>query len=433
MNRFQIIGALAFAVAFSGVTIVSPSTAEAKAVWSKLGTRKVTFKKDKDTIRVTAKDGLFNGIKIKVSGGAIEMNDIRVTFGNGKTFSPKVRAVFRKKTASRVIDLPGNARIIRKVDFKYRSLGKRGKRATVSLYGRHGKRAKVVARVVTPAPAHPKGQIGATGASPTPAHHQGTIGKKVVRAPGPKVVKVHGGIGKKVVMVNPGPKVVPVKGGIGKKVVVVNPGPKVVKVKGGTGTKVVAVNPGPKVVSGGIGKKVVVVSPGPKPVKVAGGIGKKVVMVNPGPKPVKVVGGIGKKVVVVGSPKPIGSRPGPKAGGPKPAVIAVAQAKGWIRLGSRQASFKGDRDVVNVGAAKGTFRAIDLRVKGSPLEMHSVRITFGNGATFEPNVRHAFKQGSWTRRIDLPGGKRTIQRVEFRYRSIGAKSGKADVVLYGQH
>ena len=111
----------------------------------------------------------------------------------------------------------------------------------------------------------------------------------------------------------------------------------------------------------------------------------------------------------------------------------LAQAKGWVRLGSRKASFKSDRDVISVGAEKGTFRAIELRVKGSPLEMYSVRITFGNGATFEPNLRHAFKQGTWTRRIDLPGGKRSIQRVEFRYRSVGVKSGKADVVLYGQH
>jgi|GEM_PF-599116 len=410
MKGFRIMGALALAVVFFVAGVAFPSTAEAGPVWSKLGKRKVSYKKDKDTIPVTAKGGLFNGIKIKVSGGAIEMRDIRVTFGNGKTFSPKVRAVFRKKTASRVIDLPGQARIIRKVEFKYRSIGKRGKKATVTLYGRHGKRANTTA-------------VGRAGESPTPAHRQGQIGKavppaKFVAGPKPTPVKVHGGIGKKVITVTPTPKPVnvKVKGGIGKKVITVRPTPKPVDVK----------------VKGGIGKKVITVRPTPKPVdlKVKGGIGKKVVTINPGPRPVKVKGGLGKKVVLVTPPAPHGSRSGPTPGAK---AGSVASAKAWSRLGSRKASFKGDRDVINVGAAKGTFRALELRVKGSPLEMSSVRVTFGNGATFEPSVRHQFKQGSWTRRIDLPGGKRSIQRVEFRYRSVGVKSGKADVVLYGQH
>ena len=65
--------------------------------------------------------------------------------------------------------------------------------------------------------------------------------------------------------------------------------------------------------------------------------------------------------------------------------------------------------------------------------MGRIQVTFGNGQVFTPNVRHAFRQGAWTRRIDLPGQQRVIRKVEFWYRSVGAKSGSANVHLFGAH
>ena len=63
--------------------------------------------------------------------------DVKVTFGNGEAFSPNTRLYFREGTRSREIDLPGAARIIRRIDFFYRSalFGAPG-RAIVHVYGR---------------------------------------------------------------------------------------------------------------------------------------------------------------------------------------------------------------------------------------------------------------------------------------------------------
>ncbi len=103
--------------------------------WELLGSRRVSFRAEKDAIGVTAREGLFTALKLEVEGGNLEMYNVRITFGDGETFSPETRFVFREGSWSRTIDLPGKARIIRKVEFWYRSEIKRG-RATVRIYGK---------------------------------------------------------------------------------------------------------------------------------------------------------------------------------------------------------------------------------------------------------------------------------------------------------
>ena len=98
--------------------------------------RAVDYRVDHDAI-VAVGDGAFRAIRIDVEGGDLELFDVKLTFGNGETFSPATRLSFRGGTRSRVIDLPGDARIIRRIDFFYRSaiFGGQG-RATVHVYGR---------------------------------------------------------------------------------------------------------------------------------------------------------------------------------------------------------------------------------------------------------------------------------------------------------
>jgi hypothetical protein len=103
--------------------------------WELLGTRRVSFRAEKDVIPVTVREGLFRTIKLEVEGGNLEMFDIRVVFGDGAVFSPETRMVFREGSWSRTIDLPDAARVIRRVEFVYKSELRRG-RAWVRLYGR---------------------------------------------------------------------------------------------------------------------------------------------------------------------------------------------------------------------------------------------------------------------------------------------------------
>jgi len=104
------------------------------ADWELLGTRRVSFAVDHDALVVGARSGAFKAIKLEVAGGDLVMYNIKVTFGNGETWSPNTRLNFDRGSWSRTMDLPGPARIIRRIDFWYRSRLRRGT-ATVRVFG----------------------------------------------------------------------------------------------------------------------------------------------------------------------------------------------------------------------------------------------------------------------------------------------------------
>jgi hypothetical protein len=104
--------------------------------WVHLGSRVVGSGGDRDIIR-TAGEGRFRRIRLLVEGGDLELFDVMITFADGKTFSPPGRFSFTGNLRSRVIALPGGARVIRWINFFYRKLpgGGQGK-AIVRVYGR---------------------------------------------------------------------------------------------------------------------------------------------------------------------------------------------------------------------------------------------------------------------------------------------------------
>ncbi len=123
---------------FAALTLVAapaPAVVQQQSEWELLGTRQVNFRGDKDIITVTRKEGTFRALKLEVQGGSLDMYDIRVVFGDGSVFSPETRVEFREGSWSRTINLPGAARVIRRIEFNYRSEVKRG-RATMKVYGR---------------------------------------------------------------------------------------------------------------------------------------------------------------------------------------------------------------------------------------------------------------------------------------------------------
>ena len=114
---------------------VRDRAAPAMSGWTRLGERGVQGGADHDTIVVTAVSGTFRQIALRVEHSALELFDVTVTFGDSQTFSPGTRFVFAEDTATREIDLPGAARVIRRVDFHYANLPGGG-RAQLELWAR---------------------------------------------------------------------------------------------------------------------------------------------------------------------------------------------------------------------------------------------------------------------------------------------------------
>lgn len=88
-------------------------------------------------IRVGAREGSFKALQLKVSGGAIDLTRVIVHYRNGEEQILNVRQSIPRGGQSRVLDLPGNNRIITKVVFVYDTRNRSRRRATVALWGRH--------------------------------------------------------------------------------------------------------------------------------------------------------------------------------------------------------------------------------------------------------------------------------------------------------
>ncbi|MFT3697251.1 MAG: hypothetical protein QM831_29175 [Kofleriaceae bacterium] len=103
--------------------------------YSWLGERFVNGGADHDAIGVGRAEGKWNSIMVVVENAPVEIFDMVVTFGDGERWEPKTRMVFNPNTTSRMIDLPGHNRVIRRVDFRYGNLVA-GAQAKVELWAR---------------------------------------------------------------------------------------------------------------------------------------------------------------------------------------------------------------------------------------------------------------------------------------------------------
>lgn len=107
------------------------------AKWEKLGSKSVNYKLDKDVIPVGVSDGVFSKLKIAVSGGNLNMHRMVIHYGNGSKEEIELRHVFSQASSSRLIDLKGNKRVIKKIAFLYDTKGLARGKAKVHVYGRH--------------------------------------------------------------------------------------------------------------------------------------------------------------------------------------------------------------------------------------------------------------------------------------------------------
>jgi hypothetical protein len=92
-------------------------------------------------------------------------------------------------------------------------------------------------------------------------------------------------------------------------------------------------------------------------------------------------------------------------------------SQGWQMLGERAVNGRVDRDRITVSAYKGRFAKLTLVVLDSDLELLDFDVKFARGGTWNPKLRHTFREGSRSHVIDLPGDERVIQYIDLKYKN----------------
>ena len=129
-------------VMFSLMTFVLLSYAQKPAVvasdktgWHRIGETTVNFAKDRDEIVVMGADR-FAAIKFKVTEASIDLQDLEVYFENGLKQDIQVRTPVMAGSESRVIDLNGGERDLKKIVFIYKTVPNQQKeKAHVEVWG----------------------------------------------------------------------------------------------------------------------------------------------------------------------------------------------------------------------------------------------------------------------------------------------------------
>ncbi len=103
--------------------------------WERLGDARADGRRDHDIIRVNAR-GRFRAIRFFVQGGDIEIQRVVVHFENGEDTEVEVRDRIRSGRTTRGIDLPGDERRLRSVEFWYGRENWGRSRPQLVLYGR---------------------------------------------------------------------------------------------------------------------------------------------------------------------------------------------------------------------------------------------------------------------------------------------------------
>jgi hypothetical protein len=118
-----------FAVAAS-----SSAHAQRRGGWVLLGERHIDGRADNDKIDVGKDNGTFRAIQFRVQGGRVNFDRIMVRYLNGEHEEISVRSEVPPGGKSRLIDLPGNRRVIESVSMWYSKDNWRV-RPTIRVYG----------------------------------------------------------------------------------------------------------------------------------------------------------------------------------------------------------------------------------------------------------------------------------------------------------
>jgi hypothetical protein len=118
--------------------------------WTMLGEQSVDGRRDKDTIKVSKYAGQFDQLTMVVLDSDLDLKDFVIKFGDNdkEKWSPSFKQVFKEGSRTRVIDLPGKDRIIRKIELAYANIAGGGK-AKVQIWARDaGRKAPEIKPIV---------------------------------------------------------------------------------------------------------------------------------------------------------------------------------------------------------------------------------------------------------------------------------------------
>lgn len=111
---------------------------------------------------------------------------------------------------------------------------------------------------------------------------------------------------------------------------------------------------------------------------------------------------------------------------------SIAIEEGWELLAEQKVNFIRDKDEIDV-TSRNQFTAIKFRVEEKDVRINDLVIVFDNGDKLEPSLDVIIGAGQESKLIELGKEGRTIDKIEFKYRSTGnLLDGRANVLVFAR-
>lgn len=124
-NFAALVVGLATVVAASGIAEAQRGPGRGPdAGWELLGCAEFRRDGGAETINVGRREGRYRAIQVRAVQHDVEIDDLKVIYGNGQPDDIRVRSVFREGSVSRVIDLKGDTRFIRQINILGRKVSR---------------------------------------------------------------------------------------------------------------------------------------------------------------------------------------------------------------------------------------------------------------------------------------------------------------------
>lgn len=130
----KLTGVVAFVMAlfFVGVS----ASAQNKLTWDQLGTHTVDYTLDRDVVSLKNTQEAYTAVKIKVTGGVVNVHKATIHFANGDKQDANLPEVVSASSDGKVIDLVGNKRVIEKITFWYDTKNSSKDKAVIEVWGK---------------------------------------------------------------------------------------------------------------------------------------------------------------------------------------------------------------------------------------------------------------------------------------------------------
>jgi hypothetical protein len=120
-----------FAFSISNCMSQNPARAE----WRFIADKWINYGVDRDAIVFGDLKDDFRQIKLRITDAPLRMYDMKIYFDNGDVQDIALKSLFKQGDESRVIDLKGGMRHLRKIEFWYETQGVRKGKARIAVWG----------------------------------------------------------------------------------------------------------------------------------------------------------------------------------------------------------------------------------------------------------------------------------------------------------